>query len=75
VILDCVHWQAFAFVVLKLRFMLDSLLNRYLSLKLLNVFNIRSSIPSSFCFKVEINNVFRIRDCSCVDAMGAHTEK
>lgn len=47
-----VHWQAFALVVLKLLFILDSFPERYHSFKLLNIFNIRSSIPSSFCFMV-----------------------
>lgn len=70
-----VHWQAFALVVLKLRFILGSLPERYHSFILLNIFNIRSSIPSSFCFRVEINSVFGIRDCSLVWTRWVSTQK
>jgi hypothetical protein len=47
VVLDHVHWQVFALIVLNLWFILDSLPKRYQSFKVLNVFNIRSSISSN----------------------------
>jgi hypothetical protein len=34
--------------------------------KQLIVFNTRTSVPSSFCFRIEINDIFGIRDCSLV---------